>query len=47
MHGNSGDIEYSVEDGYLILHTDMGDVMVGPEDMEDLIEAMQEVLEDG
>lgn len=46
MHGNSGDIEYTVEDGYLVLHTDMGDVMVGPEDMEDLIATMQEMLDD-
>jgi hypothetical protein len=46
MHGSSGDIEYVVEDGYLVLHTDMGDVNIGPEDMEDLIRVMQEVLED-
>jgi len=46
MHGNSGDIEYTVEDGYLVLHTDMGDVMIGPEDMEDLIRVMQGVLDD-
>lgn len=47
MRGNSGDIEYTVEDGYLVLHTDMGDVMIGLEDMEVLIEVMQGVLEDG
>ena len=46
MHGNSGDIEYTVEDGYLVLHTDMGDVMIGPEAMEDLIRVMQGVLDD-
>ncbi len=46
MHSKSGDIEYTVEDGYIILHTDMGDVMIGPEDIEGMIEVMQEVLDD-
>ncbi|MCP3656678.1 MAG: hypothetical protein GY766_17570 [Herbaspirillum sp.] len=46
MKGNSGDIEYTVEDGYLVLHTDMGDVMIGLEDMEGLIEVMQGIVDD-
>lgn len=46
MKGNSGDIEYVEEDGYLVLHTDMGDVNIGPEDMEDLIRVMQGILDD-
>tara|TARA_R110000851_G_scaffold200201_2_gene351337 strand:- start:125 stop:268 length:144 start_codon:yes stop_codon:yes gene_type:complete len=45
MHTLNGDIGYSVEDGYLILHTHSGDVMIGPEDLEDLLPIIQELLE--
>ena len=47
MHTLSGDIEYTREGDYLTLHTDMGDVMIGPEDLEDLVALATEILEDG
>lgn len=46
MRGEFGDVSYSVDDGYLILHTDAGDVMIGPEELEELADVIKEVLED-
>lgn len=37
MFTQSGDVEYSIEDGYLILHTPSGDVIIPPEDLEELV----------
>lgn len=45
MRGEFGDVSYSVDDGYLILHTDAGDVMIGQEELEELAEVIQELLD--
>lgn len=45
MRGAFGDIEFSVEGDYLILHTDMGDVMIGPEELEMLHDVIEGMLE--
>lgn len=45
MQTLSGDIEYSVDDNHLTLHTDMGDVMIGPEELEVLADVIREILE--
>jgi hypothetical protein len=41
----SGDIDYSTEDGYLVLHTQSGDVFISPEDLEELQSVIKEMLE--
>ena len=46
MRGELGDISYTVEDEYLILHTDMGDVFINVEEMEGLIKVMQGMIDD-
>lgn len=46
MCGEFGDVLYSVDDGYLILYIDVGDVMIGLEELEELVDVIKEVLED-
>lgn len=42
----SGDIDYSVEGEYLILHTQSGDVIIPPEDLEELNVVIEGILGD-
>lgn len=46
MHTLSGDIDYSRDGDHLTLHTTMGDVMIGPEELEQLVKVIEEILED-
>ena len=46
MRGAFGDVQYSIDDGYLIIHTDGGDVMIGQEELQELRSVIDEVLED-
>lgn len=45
MFTQSGDLEYSVEGDYLILHTQSGDVIIPPEDLEELVKVIEGMLE--
>lgn len=45
MRGDFGDVSYTVDDGYLILHTDAGDVMIGIEELEELSNVIKEILD--
>lgn len=46
MYTLNGDIEYAVDDGYLILYTQSGDIMIPKEDLEELVTVILEVLSD-
>lgn len=46
MWTQSGDVNFSVEGEYLILHTESGDVIIGPEDLEDLARVIVGMLDD-
>ena len=46
MYTLNGDISYSTDDGYLVLHTQSGDIMIPTEDLEELALVIGELLND-
>ena len=47
MNSLNGDVSYTVETEYLVIHTDSGDIMIGIEEAEELHNLLGEMLEYG
>lgn len=47
MYTHSGNLEYEVDGDTIVLFTDSGDVIIAPEDLEDLYKLIGGMLDEG